>query len=402
MCLNPVKTIPKRYFSSAFLRKKVKTLNPYAPVQYETKVINTDLYAGKLHNESKYAYYPCGKCYQCRESRIESWQIRWKEHLKSSIAETTYLLTLTYNDENIPYITTELNGEYTNTQTTLNYKDVQKFLKRLRKYQDKYCKKNNIPHQKISYHGCGEYGNKNTKRPHYHILITNILINPELIEIIWGNGHVHYGNNITDTTIKYVLKYTLKNSLVNQKTLKITKSNGEYKYTIVAPKQKNQYRIAEKTFCSKGIGKTFLTQDRIEYYERNPTANYLWLNYTKDGKCKEKPLPRYYKELIFNPNLLNELGRIIRDDHGRPKKKYDPFNEDFETTPRYKKLLLSYKREKERVKQIVTLINQIGYEQYLINQKHEKHNKYRLFKEDYYKRQTLQEDKNRYTGAHYI
>ena len=110
MCLKPVKCIPRRYYSTAFLKNKV---------------ITTDLWAGKLYSETQnHVYYSCGKCIECIENRIESWQIRWKEHLNDSAQNSNYLITLTYNDSNIPYLY---------DKTTLWYSDVQKFLKRIRK-----------------------------------------------------------------------------------------------------------------------------------------------------------------------------------------------------------------------------------------------------------------------------
>ena len=122
---------------------------------------------------------PCGKCLICKENKIEEWVNRWTEQMKVTPENTSYFLTLTYSDENLTYISTP-KGEL----STLNYDDVQKFLKRLRKRQTKIEKINNLPISKIVYHGCGEYGKKFTKRPHYHILVTNCIVPPNFLKFI--------------------------------------------------------------------------------------------------------------------------------------------------------------------------------------------------------------------------
>lgn len=374
MCFNPVKTLKRRYESAVFLKNKV---------------ITSDLWEHVLYNPNKYAYYPCGKCYECQESKIEAWQIRWKEHLNDSINDSNYLLTLTYKDADLPH----LDG-----QSSLWYPDIQKFFKRLRKAQNKYTKENNLPDTKITYHGCGEYGTKFTKRPHYHILISNLLI-VDQVEKIWSHGKIHIGDNVTPQTIKYVLKYTLKNSVSYQKKDKITDKNGKYLYHKIAPNQKNAGRISEKTFCSKSIGKNFITPQKIKHYHKNPSHNYLWDNYTKDGKAKLKPLPRYYKELIFNPPKLKPCGKILRDDHNRPVRLWSPLDENFENTPRFRKMLAGYEKEKQQMRKHQDHIKNLGYDQYLENQRINKHNKYAEYKRHLAIRETLQQDKNAKFGA---
>lgn len=134
---------------------------------------NYKQYRGKIiHPYNEFRMVPCGHCLACRERYIESWQIRWREQLKVTVDHSSYMITLTYNDESLPHLITP-DGEL---KSTLDYTDVQKFLKRLRKKQETYCKKNGLDNPTIKYHGAGEYGNNFTKRPHYHILITNVII----------------------------------------------------------------------------------------------------------------------------------------------------------------------------------------------------------------------------------
>ena len=70
----------------------------------------------------------------------------------------------------------------------------------------------------------------------------------------------------------------------------------------------------------KGIGKNYLTAKKIQEHIVNPLLGYLYHDIKKQ-ELKMKPLPRYYKELIFNPNQLDENGKIIYRENGQPLKK---------------------------------------------------------------------------------
>lgn len=97
-------------------------------------------------------------------------------------------VTLTYNEENLP------NGE------TLKPKDLQDFLKRLRKALDP---------QRIRYFGCGEYG-EISNRPHYHLAIFGV--GPEDAESIdqaWGRGYSLTGD-LTHDSAQYIAGYVAK------------------------------------------------------------------------------------------------------------------------------------------------------------------------------------------------
>lgn len=346
MCLRPIKIQPRRYYSDVEVKGKI-----YTSLKYD----------GEIYSSSqKYQYYPCGKCIKCRSNQVEAWSIRWKEEIKNSVVDSSYLVTLTYNDQHLPH----LNGV-----SVLRYSDVQKFLKKVRKLQEKIYPKMS----KIVYHYCGEYGKQYTKRPHYHMLITGLLLSPEELQSKWIHGHIHVGNDVSDKTIKYVLKYSLKNSLVNQKKSRVEDSDGKYLYHVIGPNQENSGRIAEHSFCSKSIGKCFLTKDIIKQYRANPGLNYLDFD-EKKQVFKSRPLPRYYKELIFNPNRYNlrivngELIKttIMRDDDGRPLKEYCPKDEDyFRTTPRYNRLKHLYVQNNQSLKIVYDMVKHHGYNEYL-------------------------------------
>lgn len=228
-----------------------------------TQSIKTPL-VFKRFTEEKYMPISCGYCHECRDAKIQQWQIRWKEHLKNENPENIYFLTLTYSDENLPKRNIEdikfqtedpdiqeysQKFQFSGEVSTLNPEDVTKFLKRLRKAQDKYNLKNGLPKSKISYHYCGEYGNNSTKRPHYHMLICGVTL-PISYESndfnntfanIWKNGTVKVKRptNGIDGIVKYVLKYMDKNdtSIYNIKDYlfekKLRKAQRVYEIDII-------------------------------------------------------------------------------------------------------------------------------------------------------------------------
>lgn len=154
-----------------------------------------------MPNGKKESVFPCGKCFECRLQKSNEWAYRIM--LEASLYERNCMITLTYNDANLPF------GE------TLQVRDLQLFLKKLRRKLE--------PH-KIRYFACGEYGSRKG-RPHYHIIIfdympsdiyyyftdrkkTDLYRSP-FIEKIWTKGFSTIGE-VTFDTAKYCAKYMQK------------------------------------------------------------------------------------------------------------------------------------------------------------------------------------------------
>lgn len=290
---------------------------------------------------------------------------------------------------------------------------VQKYLKLLRRKQELYCKKHQIPNVKITYHGCGEYGKNFTKRPHYHLLITNCLLDISVIQDTWRYGKTHYGTDITPKTVKYVLKYQLKSNLDKQKqeTKKLyyekieslsvlpfddsflefmhsdtpdslairNRLGSSYHHvtlstdvtvektllgTFYVEGHDHEYCHAEKTFCSKGIGKNYLTPSNIQKHLENPALGFAVFD-EKKQEFKSVPLPRYYKESIFNPKKKDESGKIMYNDNGNPLNLYDPKDLNYSETPRYKSQYINYQRTQARILQEALQRQLIGEFEYL-------------------------------------
>lgn len=157
---------------------------------------------------------PCGHCDGCRADYTRHWADRMMLELDHS--GTGIFLTLTYDDEHLPVVYQTTTGQST---PTLSKRDVQLFMKRLRK---------EFKGREIRYYLCGEYG-PTTGRPHYHAIIYGLSlrdfkdlrshgINPlgqeyfisERLEAeIWKNGFCLM-SDISYRTCAYVARYVRK------------------------------------------------------------------------------------------------------------------------------------------------------------------------------------------------
>lgn len=155
-----------------------------------------------------YVPVSCGKCAACKCDYSRDWANRMILELQDH--QDAMFLTLTYNDAHLPISPQGF--------PTLVKRDVQLFLKRLRKY---------LGDKRIRYYFAGEYGT-NTHRPHYHAIIYGIGINTfddlvfrgynnlghpyftsPTLESIWGNGFISF-SSVTWRTCNYVARYVLK------------------------------------------------------------------------------------------------------------------------------------------------------------------------------------------------
>lgn len=160
---------------------------------------------------------PCGQCVGCRLKRSKDWATRCMLEYKSH--DSSYFLTLTYDDVNLPYnsFVHPETGEV-GYKSTLVRRDIQLFIKRLR---DNYSRKyNNL----LKYYACGEYGTK-TARPHYHLIVFGLklddlqffkrsssgynLYNSPWLDRIWKKGYCVVGD-VTFESCAYVSRYIMK------------------------------------------------------------------------------------------------------------------------------------------------------------------------------------------------
>jgi len=130
-------------------------------------------------------HVPCGKCAFCIKKQIDAWCLRLRHEL--DVSSSAFFLTLTYNDEHLPK-----DGE-------LSKRDLQLFIKRLRKRNPG-----------IRYFAVGEYG-ENYSRPHYHAVIFN-LVDLDLVTASWKDadgqdvGFIK-GSRANPGRIRYMVAY---------------------------------------------------------------------------------------------------------------------------------------------------------------------------------------------------
>jgi len=222
---------------------------------------------------------PCGKCPNCMKRRTSGWSFRLIK--EGEVSETALFVTLTYNTDYVPL---SKNG-----YMTLKKRDIQTFMKRLRKNSDK----------KLKYYICGEYGSKRN-RPHYHAIIFNADV--ERIEKAWsqykaGLGYVKFGDmyigEVNEASIGYTLKYM-------QKPGKI-------------PMHQNDDRQKEFSLMSKGLGQNYVTNN-MDKWHKNDLLNRMYVP-LKDGK--KIAMPRYYKNKIYSETqklLINNHLKIVMSD----------------------------------------------------------------------------------------
>jgi len=232
----------------------------YKQVEYKTGA----------HTQLQTLALPCGKCLPCRKTTQAQWLFRLEQDLKQ--AESAYFVTLTYNEKYLPITPTGF--------PTLNYKqDVQSFIKRLRRYHDKY---NTKP---ISYFVVGEYGTNNY-RPHYHLIIYNAV--EKYIRKAWQQlnlvtrereviGQVDIGT-VTSSSIQYCLNYTDKDK---------NKPTGW-------KDSDDEFRI-----MSKGIGSSYIG---THLYRKNRNMDYVALS-----NGSKIAMPKYYTN-----KALSDVERQVR------------------------------------------------------------------------------------------
>ena len=140
---------------------------------------------------------PCGKCKNCIIAKNKEWVCRIMQEYKQTGIGCCATLT------------------YAQTDGNLHRRDIQLFIKRLRKY---------IEPQKVRYFYAGEYGGKNN-RPHYHIMLFgwrpddlrehcrtkrgNISYKSDLLTRLWKHGFVDVGD-INPYTARYCARYLQK------------------------------------------------------------------------------------------------------------------------------------------------------------------------------------------------
>lgn len=234
---------------------------------------------------------PCGQCIGCRLAKAAEWTTRL--HHENSEHERSSFVTLTFSDEYLP-------PDY-----SINVRDLQLFMKRLRKA---------LGHERVRYFACGEYGDNNG-RPHYHLLLfgydfpdrtlwrrTNsgeLTYRSAFLETVWPFGHSEIGA-VTPQSINYVARYILK---------KINGEASEEHYLRVHPLTGEVCRVNPEFIVMSsrpGIGSTWFDKFSTDAFP----SDFVVIDGIK------RPVPRYYmKKLIASED--NQDARQARQVQAR-------------------------------------------------------------------------------------
>lgn len=212
---------------------------------------------------------PCGHCEACLERNRNQWSFRLYNEWKSS--DNAYFVTLTYSTEN--------------TNGNVSKRDIQLFLKRLRKVS------------KFRYYFVSEYGPK-TFRPHYHGIIFNFKASFKAIESLiyesWEKGFTLI-SQLNEARINYTTGYILG-------------------------KRENPIGLAPN-FClmsrKPGIGACYI--DKYENYHLSGNPKFYSV---LPGGAKVS-LPRYYQNKFYNneerqQNAIDQQRRIEKNNSKSP------------------------------------------------------------------------------------
>lgn len=230
----------------------------------------------ELEKNSEAVLIPCGKCIGCRLDYSRSWADRMMLELETT--KKGVFVTLTYDNENLPWINDNITGDVV---PTLNKRDCQLFMKSLRK---------EFSDIRIRFYMAGEYGDK-TKRSHYHCILFGISLSDigdcivfginelgqyyyisDRFSRIWKKGHVLL-SEVSWKTCAYVSRYVTK------------KINGVLKDEVYG----TSGRLQEFALMSRkpGLGKLYLDEhpDCLDFENINIS--------TPDGGLKIT-IPKYY------------------------------------------------------------------------------------------------------------
>ncbi len=195
---------------------------------------------------------PCGKCIGCRLDASRHWANRCM--MEASQYADNCFITLTYNDDHLPFSTSFDSLGNERRTATLVKRDLQLFMKRLRK---KFG-------SGIRFFACGEYGSEtHTHRPHYHLILFNFdfpdktllyrkdglnYYTSKSLESIWTNGFSLIGDCTWDSCC-YVARYVTK---------KVYGDDAPYEDLNIVP----PYLV-----CSNrpGIGKSYFENNKEDF-----------------------------------------------------------------------------------------------------------------------------------------
>ena len=290
--------------------------SPNEAIRYFNSIYGS---AGEAMMDRHSILVPCGKCAACQIRKRKEWTTRLS-HEAEFFADACCFITLTYNDDSVPVTCfNKVKGDTPKMLDrgvgelplqTLLPSDVQKFLKRLRRYLEYVPKspKKRLGRDHIDtpirYYAVGEYGGR-FGRPHYHIMIFGWKPS-DMVYHSTRNGHIIYRSAQIEKLWKFgfstvepveggVAKYCSR--YVTKKFARLNDDNRDPFADSVFPE------FYLQSVRNGGIGASFFDRN----YETIMSRGYALIR--NGGKYIKASIPCYYwrRCRIKNPCLWLEL-----------------------------------------------------------------------------------------------
>lgn len=249
---------------------------------------------------------PCLQCADCQRIMQNEWFFRSFIEFKyyRSIHGACYFVTLTYNDQSLPYFTLPDGTK----QSCFNRLHVRNFIKYIRVW----LKRHHYMSEGIKYIICSEYGTQK-KRPHYHGLLyfpfhLDSLSFTRLMKTCWKHGFVicsDEGWEIKSVAgIAYASKYVSKDfTFYNLPAMRDLLQYGDFKTFC-----KEHKDFLPRHWQSVGFGSQFIdvinAQQDIAKFLADNKYN-LWND--SNGSF---PIPRYY-HLKLEKRINKEYSKLL-------------------------------------------------------------------------------------------
>lgn len=319
MCLNPI------HINSA----RTKYKNRHGIEQKRSKTLKSK------------EFVPCGKCHRCELKKRKDWAFRM--HWESLDHVYSWFIRLSYAPVHAPFVEKktgiwsrglELDQTLSpdSVEMVLDKKDVQDFVKRLRSRQQYYLEKKGYAKMNLRYFIVGEYGDKFTRRPHYHLVLWSV--HPDIIDFLkagqlWAKGYVDVRPLKTGNVagFLYLTKYVYK-------------------------QQGNQHNRLVKPFTLQSrkpyIGNRFEKYGKVYYNQGEPMVKFNG-GYIKIPRIYIDRLPDI-KKRIMSKKLIESLDKhtnhMVRICNRRGDKPYELLlmekNDYYESKFRKEKELVNY------------------------------------------------------------
>ncbi|WNK13020.1 MAG: replication initiator protein [Microvirus sp.] len=241
---------------------------------------------------------PCGQCIGCRMRKASDWALRIMH--EASMHQSTCFVTLTYGRDCLP------------ADGSLEHRDFQLFMKRLRKHVSRAAVQRNFDdptscrsvcaesHTRVRFFMCGEYGPLNL-RPHFHACLFGVdfrsdrslsgksaagavFFDSPLLSRLWSHGRVSV-QDLTPETASYCARYIMKKVLGPDASCAYVNDDGVIR--------RREYAAMS---LKPGIGASWFSKFGRDVYPHDFVVG------AAGRKC---PPPKYYDKLVRRGDLVD-------------------------------------------------------------------------------------------------